>query len=137
MKAAGKSAAPRSRRKASAKGTDKTNAREWVGRDVSEDFHPRRFSIRFSLRLVLIAVIAALALVVLRSDVLRMRYALSEATALERQLLAEQRLDTVTMRQLRAPGPLVEVARREGFVQPERIIDLGSMGAADARGAKR
>ena len=125
MTARRKSTAPRGQRKASAPGRSNVpNVREWVGRDVSEDFRPRRFPVRFSVPLVLVGLAAGLALVVLRIDVIRTRYALSEATAKERQLREEQRRITVQMRKFRAPGQLVEMAKEEGFVQPERILEL-------------
>ena len=137
MTAQRKSTAPRGRRKASAPGRPNVpNVREWVGRDVSEDFRPRRFPFRFSLPLVLVGMAAGLALVVLRIDVIRTRYALSEATAKEHQLREEQRRITVQMRKFRAPGQLVEMAREEGFVQPERILELEVQKLTDHGGVK-
>jgi len=132
-----KNTAPRAQRKASAPGRPNVpNVREWVGRDVSEDFRPRRFPVRFSLPLVLVGLAAGLALVVLRIDVIRTRYALSEATAKERQLHEEQRRITVQMRKFRAPNQLVEMAKEEGFVQPERILELPPLKTTHRGGAK-
>ena len=133
MKGRQESAAPRGRRKASSPG--RPNVREWVGRDVSEDFRPRRFRVRFSLPLVLAGLAVGLALGVLRIDVLRTQYALSEATVKERELQEEQRRITVQMRQFRAPRQLVQMAREEGFVSPERIVDLEPLDSTDHRGA--
>ena len=105
----------------------------WIGRDVLGEFQKKRFSIRVSVPLILFVVVAALALVVLRSDVIRIRYALSEAMDEERRLLEEQRAYTVTMRRLRAPGHLVRLARERGFARPEHIIYLEDDGPAPQR----
>lgn len=106
---------------------------DWIGRDVLGDFQRKRPAIRVSVPLIVCVVIASLALVVLRSDVIRIRYALSEAMEEERRLLEEQRAYTVTMRKLRAPGHLVELAREQGFARPERIIYLEDDGPAPQR----
>ncbi len=136
MKARDASAPPRGRRKTSSPGQPKaTNVREWVGRDVSEDFRPRRFPVRFSLPLVLVGLAVGLALGVLRIDVLRTQYALSEATEKEQELQEEQRRIRVQGRQFRAPGQLVQMAREEGFVSPERIVDLEPLESGDHGGA--
>ena len=136
MKARQESAAPRGRRKTSSPGQpNATNVREWVGRDISDDFRIRRFRVRFSLPLVLAGLAVGLALGVLRIDVLRTQYALSEATSKERELQEEQRRITVQIRKFRAPGPLVQMAREEGFVSPERIVDLEPLDSTDHRGA--
>jgi hypothetical protein len=71
---------------------------------------------------------AALGLVVLRVDLLRVRYALASATAREEALLSEQRELTVQVRQLRDPRLLAERAEALGFVRPERVIRLGRRG---------
>ncbi len=68
--------------------------------------------------------LGALCLVALRVDILRTRYALAEALALEQQLLSERRDLTVEMRRLRDPARLATLARKRGFVRPERVIDL-------------
>lgn len=98
--------------------------RQWIGRDVLHDDPKRGLSLRPSLPWIAFVVFAALGLVMLRSDVLRIRYALSEAMAEERQLLEQQRAYTVQVRTLRAPGQLVRVAQDRGFARPERIIYL-------------
>ena len=123
---------PRGRQNPSSSGhSNGSNVREWVGRDISRDFRPRRLRFRISLPLVFIGLAVGLALVVLRIDLLRTRYALSEATAKERELHEEQRRITVEMRKVRAPSQLIQMAREEGFVQPERIIELEPLEADD------
>ena len=68
--------------------------------------------------------LGALCLVALRVDILRTRYALAEALEHEQKLLAERRDLTVEMRRLRDPARLTSLARKRGFVRPERVIDL-------------
>ena len=72
--------------------------------------------------------LAALALVGLRVEILEVRYALGAAVARETRLREAQRALTVTVRQLRDPLHLAEVARERGFVRPERVILLHSDG---------
>lgn len=91
---------------------------------------PRARSGAFWLALVLAA---ALGLVVLRVDLLRVRYALASAAAREEALLSEQRELTVEVRQLRDPRRLAERAEELGFIRPERVIHLGRPG--DVAGA--
>lgn len=98
--------------------------RQWIGRDVLRDYRERKLNLRPSLSLLTFVVVAALGLVMLRSDVLRIRYALSETMAEERKLLEQQRDYTVKVRTLRAPGQLVRLAQDRGFARPERIIYL-------------
>ncbi|MEE8581308.1 MAG: hypothetical protein V3T33_06930 [Myxococcota bacterium] len=72
------------------------------------------------------ALVAALLLVALRIDVIRMRYGLAEAVSSERRLLEEKNELTVAMRRLRHPSRLAEHARRLGFVRPEHVIFLST-----------
>jgi hypothetical protein len=69
-------------------------------------------------------VVAALVLVGLRLDVLRMRYASTEALTLERQLLDEKRSITVSLLRLREPKLLSQRAGKLGFAIPDRVINL-------------
>jgi hypothetical protein len=71
-------------------------------------------------------VIAALVLVGLRLDILRMRYASAEAVILERQLHEEKRLITVSLLRMREPKLLSERAEKLGFATPDRVITLSS-----------
>lgn len=72
------------------------------------------------------ALVAALALTALRVDLLRARYGLAEAVREEQTLRAEERELTVELRRLRDPARLAELAREQGFVRPERVIDLAA-----------
>jgi hypothetical protein len=69
-------------------------------------------------------VIAALILVGLRMDVLRMRYASTEALTLERRLLDEKRSITVSLLRMREPKLLSQRAGKLGFATPDRVINL-------------
>ena len=76
------------------------------------------------LALIGVGLAAALGLAVLRTDLLRMRYALPDILEQEQHLRDEQRSLTARMRQLRDPVHLAERARELGFVRPARLIDL-------------
>lgn len=105
--------------------------RSLVGLDFSS-FDQRRAS--RALTPALIAVfIAAIGLVALRTEVLKLRYELAALHERERTLDARQRDLTVHMRQLRDPRRLAERAAALGFRRPERLIDLRTALAADAR----
>jgi hypothetical protein len=76
--------------------------------------------------LVAIVLVAALALVALRVELIRMQYALADAIESEESLLEQERELTVSMRRLRHPGHLAARARTMGFGPPERVIQLES-----------
>ena len=60
----------------------------------------------------------------LRVSILRLRYQLSAAVTEETELLAQQREITVELRELRDPNRLRELATKQGFARPERVIQL-------------
>jgi hypothetical protein len=95
-----------------------------VGRDLAEA--PRRARSRARLRLPIAvgAVIAALLLVTLRVEILRLRYALAEVASQEEELLARSRQVTVRVRELRDPARLRTLAAERGFGRPERVLSL-------------
>jgi hypothetical protein len=70
------------------------------------------------------ALAAALMIASLRVSILRLRYQLSAAVSEETKLLERQRAVTVTLRQLRDPGRLHDLAAKRGFSRPERVIQL-------------
>lgn len=84
--------------------------------------------------------VAALTLVALRMELIRMEYSLAAAIAQEETLLGEARQFTVTMRQLRHPGVLAKRARALGFAAPENVVRLTLPGPtanlADASGTR-
>jgi hypothetical protein len=60
----------------------------------------------------------------LRVSILRLRYQLAAAVREETKLLERQRAVTVELRELRSPTRLREIATEQGFVRPERVIQL-------------
>lgn len=93
-----------------------------IGVDMAPEFRgPRNQTIVPAIAAV---VIACLTLVGLRMDVVRMRYASAKALTLERQLLDEKRLITVSLLRLREPKLLSERAEKLGFTTPDRVILL-------------
>lgn len=97
---------------------------ELIGRNVSQPatrLHSR------SIAPILAAVLAGgLLVVVLRTEVLHLRYAVADAVAEEQKLSEQKRSLTVAMRKLRDPARLARRARELGFGQPERLIELGA-----------
>ncbi len=77
-----------------------------------------------------VALISLLALAFLRVSILRARYALGTTLQHETQLRARERSAAVAARAARDPHKLRELAARQGFVRPERVIDL----SGEARG---
>lgn len=74
--------------------------------------------------LVVIALGVALAIVALRIDLIRARYAVSAVLAEEEALLEEQRELIVRQRQLRDPVALAVKARERGFVPPAQMLSM-------------
>ncbi|MDP6978399.1 MAG: hypothetical protein QF570_07340 [Myxococcota bacterium] len=93
---------------------------------IGLDMAPRRKRVRNTTLVPIIGaiVVCALALVWLRMDVVRMRYAAAEAVAEERELLDRKRKITVELLRLREPTRLAEQARKLGFATPDRVIHL-------------
>jgi hypothetical protein len=71
-----------------------------------------------------VAVVALLALAFLRISILRTRYALGETLQHETELRTRERTAAVDVRVIRDPHRLREQAAAQGFVRPERVIDL-------------
>ena len=100
-----------------------------IGVDMASEFRgPRSRTIVPAIAAV---VIACLILVGLRMDVVRMRYASAKALTLERQLLDEKRLITVSLLRLREPKLLSERAEKLGFTTPDRVIHLSARAKHD------
>jgi hypothetical protein len=78
------------------------------------------------LPLALVAILlAALLLVALRIDIIRMRYSMAEAIRDQTALLEERRQLTARVRSLRDPGRLARLARDRDLGWPEHVIELG------------
>ena len=71
-------------------------------------------------------VLSALLLVSLRMTIRRSQYALADTVAIEKALMAEELEAQATVRGLRDPRLLSELAYRRGFRRPERVIELGT-----------
>ncbi len=93
---------------------------------------PRRAPSRARLRLpiALGAIAAALLLVTLRVEILRLRYALAEVAAEEQALLERSRQTTVRVRELRDPARLRRLATERGFARPGRVLTVELRGPA-------
>jgi len=88
---------------------------------------------QWALPCVVGALVAALALTALRVDLLRARYGLAEAVREEQALRLEESELTVELRRLRDPARLAELAREQGFVRPDRVIEVAAPAADPGR----
>lgn len=79
-------------------------------------------------------VMGGLLLASLRMEIVRERYALADALALETRLVAQELAASVELRELRDPRRLRRLANELGFARPERVIELGTDSAARFRG---
>jgi hypothetical protein len=118
----------RARRSAGAR--QRPQPQPWIvtGRDVSTPAPPpRRFRWPRPAALGTVAagaVCAALLLVSLRMDSIRLRYALADAVRVEQELLDQQRRLTVQVRHLRDPRRLEALAGELGMAPAACVIDL-------------
>jgi hypothetical protein len=78
------------------------------------------------LPLLALTVIVLLSLAFLRVSILRARYALGATLQRETDLRARERSAAVDARVARDPHKLRELAARQGFARPERVIDLSA-----------
>ena len=79
---------------------------------------------RLAAPLIALGLAAGLTLTTLRTDIVRMQYALATAGTQEQELLDQQRRLTVAHRNLLDPSRLGRIAKQRGFGRPERVIDL-------------
>ncbi len=101
----------------------------------SRDF-ARRLRSRVDERPVWAAFVAgliggALLLVVLRVDIIRMRYQLAQALETEAELRGQIRESVVAERRLRHPARLAEIASELGFDRPSVVVEIDALPAAD------
>jgi hypothetical protein len=108
--------------------------RSLVGRDFST--LDRRRASRLIAPTLVGLLIAAIGLVALRTEVLKLRYELAALHEREQTLDAQTRDLTVQMRQLRDPRRLSARASTLGFRRPDRLIDLPAAVPATPRLAK-
>lgn len=104
--------------------TDTASPLNLIGRDVAHVRGRAGVPLRLTVLLMVIFAVAGLGIVGMRSDVMRIRYALSEAITEEKRLRLEYNESTVEMRKLRSPARVTRLAEELGFQRPERIIDL-------------
>jgi hypothetical protein len=100
-----------------------TTQEDWLRRDLAS---PAGRAQR-ALPLVPIALgvfVAYVGLVALRGEIQRLAYELGGAVQAEQQLLERERSARAAVRALRDPRRLRELAAGQGFVVPERVIEL-------------
>lgn len=103
-------------------GAQESNRLDLIGVDMAPFRAAERNQTLFPV--IAAVVLAALLLVGLRMDVVRMRYASAQSVSLERELLDEKRNITVQLLRLREPKLLSERAAELGFAKPDRVITL-------------
>ena len=108
----------------SAPATSRRAAQGLVGRDLAASAPARAGSHWLATLLVAACVLAGLAVVAVRSDQIRLRYALTAAMQQERDLLQERRVLTARVLALRDPDRLARLARERGFARPEHEHEL-------------
>jgi hypothetical protein len=99
--------------------------KDLVGRDLAGG-PPRRARVRRRLPLALLGggIVAALLLVTLRVEILRLRYAVAEVAAEEQELAERIAQAKFRLRELRDPARLRKLAADRGFVRPERVLQV-------------
>lgn len=125
---------PKRRAPARGKGRNKNRRAEprsrrssLIGIDVGHA--QTRLSAGRLLPVLALALLVALAVASLRIEMIRLRYALAEASLEEKRLLEEQRSLTAEELRLRDPVHLAGRAHELGFARPERLIDLPAAGS--------
>ncbi len=95
----------------------------WLRRDLARPRARARIALPW-LPLILGLFVGGVALVALRGAIVRARYELGSALQREARLLELDRAAAVSVRRLRDPRRLRELAVERGFVVPERVIEL-------------
>jgi cell division protein FtsL len=110
-----------------------------AGRDVPAPQARRRWRVRPAAAATVVggAVCAALLLVALRADSIRLRYQLADAVRAEQALRDEQRRLVVELRRLRHPLRLEELGRELGLARPARGQEIALAPARAPSGAHR
>ena len=101
----------------------RASGREELRRDWSARRAPGRRPILWA-PLFGVLVLSTLSLAALRISILRSGYALGATLQRETELRARERAAAVAVRVERDPRRLRELAARQGFARPERLIDL-------------
>ena len=108
-------------------------ARNLVGVDLSPELRARSHASLIALAAVVL--VGSLALVGLRSELLRMHYTSTELVKSEQQLQEVKQTLLVEMRRLRDPARLARHAQELGFVHPQRVIDIREPSQGDTPAA--
>jgi hypothetical protein len=95
----------------------------WLRRDLAHPQRRARFALPW-LAMTLGLFVGGVALVALRGAIVRTRYELGSALQREAHLLELDRAAAVSVRRLRDPRRLRELAAARGFTVPERVIEL-------------
>jgi hypothetical protein len=95
----------------------------WLRRDLAspQGRSPRALPL---IPITLGVFIAYVGLVALRGQIQRLAYELGGAVQTEQQLLQRERAAQAAVRELRDPRRLRELAVAQGFVVPERVIEI-------------
>ena len=94
----------------------------WLRRDLAtRDQAPRALPV---LPVALGVFVAYVGLVAVRGEIQRLAYDLGGAVQKEQALLERERAAQAKVRELRDPRRLRELALAQGFVVPERVIEL-------------
>jgi hypothetical protein len=101
----------------------RASEREELRRDWSARRKPGRRRIVWA-PLFVVLVLSLLSLAALRISILRTRYALGATLQHETELRTRERSVAVAVRIERDPHRLRELAARQGFTRPERVLDL-------------
>ena len=99
------------------------SARDELRRDWSARRKPGQRRIR-RIPIFVVLVLSVLSLAALRISILRSGYALGATLQRETELRERERSAAVAVRIERDPHKLRDLAARQGFARPERVIDL-------------
>lgn len=102
-----------------------TTQEDWLRKDLAS---PRESAQRALpiLPITLGVFLAYVGLVAVRGEIQRLAYELGGAMQTEQQLQQRERAAQASVRELRDPRRLREIAVAQGFVVPERVIPLAS-----------
>lgn len=100
-----------------------TTQEDWLRKDLASPREGARRALPI-LPITLGVFLAYVGLVALRGQIQRLAYELGGAMQTEQQLLERERAAQAAVRELRDPRRLRELAVAQGFVVPERVIEI-------------
>ncbi len=95
---------------------------DFTGIDFASPAPRRQSKPLYGVLIFLVLFGSALSLLVMRVEIIRLRYELATSVQHEQELLATQREQTVAVRKLRDPVRLRRLAAERGLAYPEQII---------------